>query len=197
MVYKNKPYVLKDINIENVEDNKKKLNPKSYKIHIKKGNRKIYTSVNKYFFQDYQQKYINVHKINDIQKDELDRELVKESIKGQNELNNYCINYIETNVLPLFKRRDLTNEEREIIKYNLEVILQCCGKDKNTYINYYYPELKRNKKERNRTKSVEALRRFRKEFLVSEKDYADEGIILRLAENDYDINKTFQKIFGI
>ena len=118
-------------------------------------------------------------------------------MKGQNELNNYCINYIETNVLPLFKRRDLNNEEREIIKYNLEVVLQCCGKDKNTYINYYYPDAQIPKKEIDRRKSVDALRRFRKEFGVSEKDYADEGIIQRLVENDYDINKTFQKIFGI
>jgi hypothetical protein len=196
---KNKPYILKNTNIENVEDNETKLNPKSYIIHIKKGNRnrKIYTSVNKYFFQDYQQKYINVHKISDIEKDELDRELVKESMKGQNELNNYCINYIETNILPLFKRRDLNNEQREIIKYNLEAILQCCGKDKNTYINYYYPDAKNKKKEIDRGKSMDALKRFRKEFGVSEKDYADEGIIKRLAENDYDINKTFQKIFGI
>ena len=57
------------------------------------------------------------------------------------------------------------------------------------------PKIK--KKEIDRRKSMDALRRFRKEFGVSEKDYADEGIIQRLAENDYDINKTFQKIFGI
>ena len=48
-----------------------------------------------------------------------------------------------------------------------------------------------------RKKSVEALRKFRKEFNVSEKDYNDEGIIQRLEENNLDIYKTFQKIFGV
>ena len=43
---------------------------------------------------------------------------------------------------------------------------------------------------------MEALRQFRFEFGISEKDYNDEGIINRLVENDYDINKTFQKMFG-
>ena len=187
----NKPTKLKEI--ENMEDINQKLNPKTQ--HPIK--RKIYTNVNKFFFKDYQQKYIKIQRISDIEKDELERELVKESMQGQYALNNYCINYIETNVLPLFKISNLSNEQREIIKYNLEVILKCCGKDKNTYINYYYPEAKNKKKEIDRGKSMDALRRFRKEFGVSEKDYADEGIIQRLAENDYDINKTFQKIFGI
>ena len=116
---------------------------------------------------------------------------------GEHYLKDYCINFIESNVLPLFKRNDISNEVREIIRYNLEVLLKCCGKDKNTYYNYYYPEANRQKKQVDRQKSVIALRRFRKEFGISEKDYNDEGIINRLVENDYDINKTFQKMFGI
>ena len=163
----------------------------------KKKVRKIYQSVNKVFFRDYQQKYIRVQKISEDEKDELERELIKEMKAGEHSLKDYCINYIEENVLPLFKRNDLREEEREIIKYNLEVLLKYCGKDKNTYYNYYIAENNKQKKEIDRKRSIEALTNFRKEFGISEKDYNDEGIINRLIENDYDINKTFQKMFGI
>ena len=158
--------------------------------------RKVYQSLNKCFFNDYQQKYIRIQRITDYEKEELEKELIKEIKEGHNSLIKYCINYIETNVLPLFNPGVLNNEEREIIKYNLEVILKCCGKDKKTYADYYYPEAQRHKKVIDRKRSVEALRQFRLEFGVSEKDYNDNGIINRLVENDYDINKTFQKMFG-
>ena len=66
-----------------------------------------------------------------------------------------------------------------------------------TYRDYYYPETKSKKKVVDRGKSIEALHRFRKEFQISEKDYADEGILNRLIENDLIIYKTFSKIFGV
>ena len=116
---------------------------------------------------------------------------------GEHYLKDYCVNYIEENVLPLFKKYYLSDEQRDIIKYNLEVLLKICRLDKNTYSNFYYPEINNKKKIIDRKKSIEALRRFRIEFGINEKDYNDEGIIKRLAENDYDINKTFQKMFGI
>lgn len=51
--------------------------------------------------------------------------------------------YIETSVLPLFKRKDLNYEEKLIIKHNLEVLLECCEKDKNIYTENYFEELKK------------------------------------------------------
>ena len=116
--------------------------------------------------------------------------------KGGTNLKAFCLNYIEANVLPIFMKCKLNDEQRQTLQYNIETILQCCGEDKNKYMNSYYPELNK-KKEIDRRKSVEALRKFRKEFNVSEKDYNDEGIIQRLEENNLDIYKTFQKIFGI
>ena len=138
-----------------------------------------------------------MQKISEAEKNELEAELVKEKMAGEHSLKDYCINYIEENILPLFNKYELNYEEREIIKYNLEELLKCCGEDKNTYYNYYYSEAKKQQKAKDRKKSVDALRKFRKEFGISEKDYNDEGIINRLIENDYDINKTFQKMFGI
>ena len=44
--------------------------------------------------------------------------------------------------------------------------------------------------------SMEAVRRYRKEFGISKEDFKDEAIEKRLIENNLDINKTFQKMFG-
>ena len=90
----------------------------------------MYLSVNKVCFNDFQQKYIKVQKISDIEREGLERKLVNEKKAGEHSLYNYCILFIEENVLPLFKRYDIGEEERGIIKYNLEAVLKCCGKDK-------------------------------------------------------------------
>ena len=157
--------------------------------------RKLYTSMEKFFFKDNQQKRVKIEKISDIEKEEIEKELVNEMRKGGTNLKAFCLNYIEINILPIFKKYKLNDEQRRILQYNIETILQCCGEDKNKY-RKYYPELYE-KKEIDRSKSLEALRKFRKEFNVSGKDYNDEGLIKRLESNDLDIYKTFQKIFGI
>ena len=187
-------------NINNKINDIKEMKPMSNiskKPSKKRSDKRMYQSVNKFFFNDFQQKYIKAQKISDIEKNELERQLDNEMRAGENSLKNYCLLFIEENVLPLFKKYYLSDEQREIIKYNLEILLQLCGKDKNTYYNYYYPEANRQKKEIDRRKSVDALRRFRREFGVKKEDFNDEGIIQRLIENNYDIYKTFQKMFGI
>ena len=78
------------------------------------------------------------------------------------------MNFIETNILPLFKKnKNIIQSKLEIIKYNT-----------------------------NRRSSVEAVSRFRKEFGIRKEDYTDEAIENRLIENDLDINKAFSKMFG-
>ena len=118
-------------------------------------------------------------------------------MKKNEDLIKYWLNFIEVNVLKLFKRKELNENQRDILKYNIETVLEICGKDKNTYRNYYYPEARAKPKVVNRGKSVEALKKFRKEFSISDKEYSDEGLINRLNENNLDIYKTFEKIFGI
>ena len=191
-----KPTQIKQNEIFELPPQNQKMNPKTTIQKIQKP-RKLYKSMKKYFFNDYEQKFLKIQKISDVEKEEIDKELVNAMKNGDSTLRRYCINFIEANVLPFFKRKDLADAQRDILKYNVETIAQCCGLEKNTYRNYYYPEIFHKKKVIDRGKSVEALKKFRMEFNVSEKDYNDEGIIKRLEENNLDIYKTFQKIFGL
>jgi len=179
-----------------IEDDNSNLLNLTTKVEIKKRRpRKLYTSMNKIFFQDYQQKNIRFEKIKDFELEELKKEIEKEFNEGKFVLKNYCQNYIEENVLPTFKKSKLNREQFEVLKYNIEKILECCGLPKDYYSNDIYPRNIKNIRV-DRQKSIEALRKFRKEFGISEKEFNDEGIIKRLEENGLDINKTFQKLFG-
>ena len=56
------------------------------------------------------------------------------------------MNYIEENILPLFKRnKNISQSKLDVIQYNISVILDCLGMDKNYYNNYYYQNEKKNK----------------------------------------------------
>ena len=159
-------------------------------------NQKIYQSINNIFFYDYQQKYIKDTKINDCQKEELQKEIFNDKIKGRNILKNYYMNYIEKIILPLFKKnKNIIQSKLDTIKYNISVILECLGMDKNYYNNHYY-QYETKKKNVNRAQSQEALIRFRKEFKISKEDFTDEAIEKKLIDNDLDIYKTFGIIFG-
>ena len=131
--------------------------------------KKVYQSINNIFFYDYQQKYIKEKKINECQKEELKKEIFNDKIKGKNILKNYYMNYIEENILPLFKK-NVVQSKLEVIKYNLKKI--------------------------NRNQSREAVLRFRKEFNINRENITDVALENKLIENNLDINKTFAKIFG-
>jgi len=162
----------------------------------KNDNQKIYQSINSIFFYDYQQKYIKDQKINEYKKEELQKEIFNDKIKGRSILKNYYMNYIETIILPLFKKnKNIIQSKLEVLKYNISVILECLGMDKNYYKNYYNQyEIK--KLNFDRSNSQEAMIKFRKEFNISKEDFTDEAIEKRLIENDLDIHKTFEKMFG-
>ena len=161
----------------------------------KRRTNKAYLSMNKVFFNDYQQKFVNYQKIKDSELNNLKSEIEKEINEGKFVLKDYSQNYIEYNVIPIFKNNKLNNAQFEALKYNIEKILECCGLPKNYYLNAIYKQ-KKIANEIDRNKSIDALKKFRLEFGISEKDYCDEGIIKRLEENELDINKTFQKMFG-
>ena len=97
---------------------------KDFNNFVKKEN----LNMKKYFFKDDEQKSIKIQKISDLEKKEIEKELVNEISKG--DLKKYCLNYIEANVLPLFKRKDLNAHKKDILKYNTETIIQCCGLNK-------------------------------------------------------------------
>ena len=174
--------------------------PLAKKIEIpinKQKGRRAYNSVQKAFFIDNHQKFINEAKIDDKEKEEIRKEILREANEKKEYFKKYCKDYIEENILRLFKKKDLDDNKREILKYKIETILDCIGEDKNLYRKYYHPELFNNNTEIDKRKSMDALKKFRKEFQINEEDYTDEGIIQRLAENQYDIYKTFGKIFGV
>ena len=160
-----------------IEDDNSNLLNLTTKVEIKKRRpRKLYTSMNKIFFQDYQQKNIRFEKIKDFELEELKKEIEKEFNEGKFVLKNYCQNYIEENVLPTFKKSKLNREQIEVLKYNIEKILECCGLPKDYYSNDIYPRNIKNIRV-DRQKSIEALRKFRKEFGISEKNLVMKGLL--------------------
>ena len=164
--------------------------------NLKDINNKIYQSINNIFFIDYQQKNVKDEKINDLKKEQIKDIIFKDQETGANIIKEYYMNFIEVKILPLFKKnKDNSNLNLEAIKYNISTILECLGMNKNYYNNYYY-QYEMQKKPVNRNQSLEAVRKFRKEFGISKEDFKDEAIEKRLIENDLDINKTFQKMFG-
>ena len=75
----------------------------------------------------------------------------------------------------------------------------CCELNPDYYSSYYYSrdyKLNNNKAKLNRRQSMDYVRKFRQKFQISEKDFADEGIINKLEENNYDIDKAFSKMFS-
>jgi len=187
-----KEYFKKKIyNTEATDRNDKPINGEK-----KNDNQKIFQSINSIFFYDYQQKYIKDQKINENKKEELQKEIFNDKIKGSNILKDFYMNYIETIILPLFKKnKNIIQSKLKTIKYNISVILECLGMDKNYYKNYYNQyEIK--KLNFDRSNSQEAMIKFRKEFNISKEDFKDEAIEKRLIENDLDIYKTFGKMFG-
>jgi len=184
-------------NIKKIEDdNSNLLSFTSPNIKISKTRpNKAYSIMNKIFFLDFQQKNARFEKINDFDLEQIKKEIEKDLNKGKFSLKEYCQSFIEENVLPLFKKSNLNNDQFETLKYNIEKISECCGLTKNYYSDAFN-QSKMQKIKVDRKKSIEAMRIFRREFGITEKEYNDEGIIKRLEENGLDRNKTFQKMFG-
>jgi len=195
--YRNKPKdgALK-LKSNNIKVNDRKDEPKITKNTNDDQSQKYYQNINSIFFLDYQQKWINDTKISDYKKEELQKEIFNDKIKGRNILKNYYMNFIEANILPLFKKnKNIIRSKLEIIKYNISVILECLGMDKNYYNNYYY-QYETNNQKISRPQSQEAVLRFRKEFGIKKEDIKDEALEKKLIENNLDIFKTFGKMFG-
>ena len=178
------------------DDNSNLLSFTSPNIKISKTRpNKAYSIMNKIFFLDFQQKNARFEKINDFDLEQIKKEIEKDLNEGKFSLKEYCQSFIEENVLPLFKKSNLNKDQFETLKYNIEKISECCGLTKNYYSDAFN-QSKMQKIKVDRKKSIEAMRIFRREFGITEKEYNDEGIIKRLEENGLDRNKTFQKMFG-
>ena len=97
--------------------------------------------------------------------------------------------------MKIFKETNISKDTLEIVKYNIETVLECIEKNKNLFSDAYKPDSKREKKG-SRQNSVKAARNFRKEFGVKNEDLNEEVLVDLLNKNNDDINLVFQLIYG-
>ena len=153
----------------------------------------LFDLLNNIFFKDKDQKIIKAEIINENIKNLIHRLYIKNLNEKSNAITLYIKTFIEYNVLPIFKQNIISGVILDIIKYNISEILEAIGMDKNYYSNYYFPQFKKGIK--NRQRSVETVKRFRKEFNVDRNVINDEVLIEKLDENENDITKTFARMY--
>ena len=166
-----------------------------YKRKEKKINEDLFLIFNNIFYKNKEQTTINNEKLNGIRIDSL-REIYYKYKKEGNEriLINYFDSFLKCNVLKIFERKYIDDEIINVIKYNIETICEIFELNKNIYYNYYFP--KNNTGLKNRKKSSDAARQFRKSFSIDESIIKEEELLKRLDSNDDDIYKVFQQMYG-
>ena len=175
-------------------DNNLLENQKKYQ--KKYSNEDLFTTFNNIFFQNKEQTLINAKKIDENRLEFLSNKFFKYKTLGkENELIYYFDTFIKSNILKIFSRRNESSYNKDIIKENIEAILECFKLNKYTYAKYYSPEEK-NTEIRDRKKSTEAAIKFRRVFNISKSIIKDEELIKKLDENDNDINKVLQIMYG-
>ena len=104
--------------------------------------------------------------------------------------------FFNCNVLKIFEKEKkyINNERIDIIKYNIETICELFELNKNKYKDYYFQNSNRRLKDRR--KSVDAAKRFRKEFNIDDSIIKEEELLKKLDKNDNDIKKVFQQMYG-
>jgi len=197
-----------NINISNLSNNFKKEEPKALNYNNsrqtqiknqpfqKKKSQEInlLNILTNIFFTNSQMTEINTSKIEEYHLEKLRNEYNKHLNDEKNIVFIFVNNFIKSNLLRLFKSNKYTKNELETVKTKISLILQCIDMNKDYYSAYYYPQME--KGIRNYHSSVEAARRFRKEFNVGEKELNEKMLIKYLDENNNDIYQTFGEIYG-
>ena len=166
-----------------------------YKRKEKKINEDLFLIFNNIFYKNKEQTTINNEKLNGIRIDSL-REIYYKYKKERNEriLINYFDSFLKCNVLKIFERKYIDDEIINVLRFNIESICEIFELNKKIYYNYYFP--KNNTGLKNRKKSSDAARQFRKSFSIDESIINEEELLKRLDSNDDDINKVFQIMYG-
>ena len=170
---------------------------RTYKKAENKDNDNLFLLFNNIFFKNKEQTSINYEKINEIHVENLRKKYFKyKKENNQNMLINYFDNFLKCNVLKIFEKEKkyINNELIDIIKYNIETICELFELNKNKYKDYYFQNSNRRLKDRR--KSGDAAKRFRKEFNIDDSIIKNEELIKKLGKNDNDINKVLQQMFG-
>ena len=84
----------------------------------------------------YNDKKLDIINFNEITKNQLET-LKNKYLKYKDDLINSFDNYFKNNISHIFKREDINKKDIEIIKYNIEAILNCFELDRNKYKRYY------------------------------------------------------------
>ena len=157
----------------------------------------LFLIFNNIFFKNENQTSINGEKIDEKTTKELTK-MFNNYQKKREELilTTYFDNFIKENVLKIFGKSGVGEKVLENIKYNIENINEIFELNRYRYKDYYYPNLKANTQIRDRKKSSEAAKRFRRTFNIDEKVIIEEELLKRLDKNDNDINKVMQQMFG-
>ena len=177
----------------NNQINHKKINSQSIRnnINIKRENinnkdetsDNLFNLFNDIFFKNKEQTSINGNKISENQRDILSSIYFNYiSKKKENILFNYFDNFVKCNVLKFFEKENVSNQLIDNLIYNIETILEVFRLNKYKYRDYYFQN--NNKGLKNREKSGEDSKRFRKVFNI------DESIIIIL----FIINKIILKL---
>ena len=155
----------------------------------------LFIIFNNIFFKNKEQTSIKAEKINELQREKLANKYFNfQKLKLEYVLTTYFDNFLKVNVFKIFQKRNIDEHITENLRYNIETILDIFQTDKYRYKNYYYPNNKTGIKDRK--KSVEAARKFRETFNIDESIIKEEELIKKLDQNDNDINKVMQQIFG-
>ena len=154
----------------------------------------LFTILNSVFFEKQQQTVINKSIIDEnliLKLKEIYIDYSKE--KRQKELINYFDSFIHSNVLELFKRNDIEYKILYNLKYNLEKTLECFEINKQYYSSYY--NLKKKVKRKDSPEASRLL--FRRHFQIDKENTINEEDLLKiLDQNDNDLYKVFQQIYG-
>ena len=179
----------------NIINNKSSEQEKSLKQLKQNIYKELFIMFNNIFFKNKEQTSFNSEKINEFHREKLENKYFNfKKLKIEYILINYFDNFLRANVLKIFQRKNEDERVIENIKHNIETILEIFQSKKYLYQDYYYP----NNKTwiRDRKKSTEAARRFRETFNIDESIIKEEELIKKLDQNDNDINKVMQQIYG-
>ena len=156
-------------------------------------NENLFTTFNNIFFRNKEQTIIKANKINEDRRESLRNTFFKYKDLGrEKELINYFDNFIESNILKIFSKESESTHNKEILKRNIEAILECFDSNKYKYVEYYFSGTEIHE----RNNSTEPAVRFKRFFNINKSIIKEKELFKKFDENDNDINKAFQMMYG-
>ena len=179
--------------ISNNLDKKEMENNKENKKENNKEKNEIFDLIRSQFFLENQRNEINTNYIQYSTKKQL-KKLINDNINKLEGIKFFTKQLIEMRILPLFENKNYDKKVLAVLKNNISVILELLNIDKNYYNQYYEPQTNKTQVI-NRNTSIEARKKFRKEYGVGEDVIRNEQLEKKLEKNNYNFAKTLQQIY--